>query len=174
MLYYLIVCRSLTYAQRTASALERAGITAHIMRSPKSIAGEGCSHSVKVSQRNLPDALRILHRTELDPRRVYITAATRRCSCDLSGQRGHLSAKAACGRPRLLLRHLTLCQSGPRWSQAGHGRSSSGLCLPGGGSPPVPGPQAGTGGLYQQCHPRPEYRHKGPGPSGRDSGHLRI
>ena len=26
--------------------------------------------------------------------------------------------------------------------------------LPGGGSPPVPGPQAGTGGLYQQCHPR--------------------
>lgn len=74
MLYYLIVCRSLTYAQRTASALERAGITAHIMRSPKSIAGEGCSHSVKVSQRNLPDALRILHRTELDPRRVYITA----------------------------------------------------------------------------------------------------
>ena len=35
--------------------------------------------------------------------------------------------KAACGRPRLLLRHLTLCQSGPRWSQAGHGRSSSGL-----------------------------------------------
>ena len=65
---------TLTYAQRTASALERAGITAHIMRSPKSIAGEGCSHSVKVSQRNLPDALRILHRTELDPRRVYITA----------------------------------------------------------------------------------------------------
>ena len=39
MLYYLIVCRSLTYAQRTAAALERAGITAHILRSPKSIAG---------------------------------------------------------------------------------------------------------------------------------------
>lgn len=31
MLYYLIVCRSLTYAQRTAAALERAGITAHIL-----------------------------------------------------------------------------------------------------------------------------------------------
>ena len=31
MVYYLIVCRSLTYAQRTASALERAGdgIAAH-------------------------------------------------------------------------------------------------------------------------------------------------
>lgn len=74
MLYYFIVCRSLTYAQRTATALERAGITAHIMRSPKSIAGEGCSHSVKVSQRNLPDALKVLHRAELDPRRVYISS----------------------------------------------------------------------------------------------------
>ena len=60
MLYYLIVCRSLTYAQRTAAALERAGITAHILRSPKSIAGEGCSHSVKISQRHLADALRVL------------------------------------------------------------------------------------------------------------------
>ena len=51
MVYYLIVCRSLTYAQRTASALERAGITAHILRSPKMISGKGCSHSVKVSER---------------------------------------------------------------------------------------------------------------------------
>lgn len=60
MVYYLIVCRSLTYAQRTASALERAGITAHILRSPKMISGEGCSHSVKVSERNLAPALLIL------------------------------------------------------------------------------------------------------------------
>ena len=74
MLYYLIVCRSLTYAQRTAAALERAGITARVLRSPKSISGEGCSHSVKISQRNLPDALRILQRVGLSPKRVYITA----------------------------------------------------------------------------------------------------
>ena len=67
MLYYLIVCRSLTYAQRTAAALERAGITA------KSIAGEGCSHSVKISQRHLADALRALHRAMLEPKRVFIT-----------------------------------------------------------------------------------------------------
>ena len=73
MLYYLIV-RSLTYAQRTAAALERAGITARVIRSPKSISGEGCSHSVKISQRNLPDALRVLQRVGLTPKRVYITA----------------------------------------------------------------------------------------------------
>ena len=74
MLYYLIVCRSLTYAQRTAAALERAGITARVLRSPKSISGEGCSHSVKISQRNLPDSLRVLQRVGLTPKRFYIPA----------------------------------------------------------------------------------------------------
>ena len=74
MLYYLIVCRSLTYAQRTAAALERAGITARILRSPKSVAGEGSSHAGKISQRRLPAALRGLQRTNLEPKRIYITA----------------------------------------------------------------------------------------------------
>lgn len=75
MVYYLIVCRSLTYAQRTAAVLERAGITARILRSPKSIAGEGCSHAVKVSERRLAEALVLLNRVELKPKRVYITEA---------------------------------------------------------------------------------------------------
>ena len=74
MLYYLIVCRSLTYAQRTAAALERTGITARVLRSPKSIAGEGCSHSVKISQRSLPEALLVLQRADLTPNRIFITA----------------------------------------------------------------------------------------------------
>ena len=74
MLYYLIVCRSLTYAQRTAAALERTGITARVLRSPKSIAGEGCSHSVKISQRSLPEALLVLQRADLPPKRIFITA----------------------------------------------------------------------------------------------------
>ena len=74
MLYYLIVCRSLTYAQRTAAALERAGITARVLRSPKSISGEGCSHSVRIPQRYLPDALRVLRRADLSPKRIYVTA----------------------------------------------------------------------------------------------------
>lgn len=72
MVYYLIVCRSLTYAQRTEQVLSRAGITAHIMRAPKSIDGEGCSHGVKVAERNLSTALTILARTGLSPKRVLI------------------------------------------------------------------------------------------------------
>lgn len=75
MVYYLIICRSLTYAQRTASVLERVGITAHIMRAPRSVAGEGCSHGVKISQRRLPEALVALKRAGLSPSRVFIMDA---------------------------------------------------------------------------------------------------
>ena len=75
MIYYLIICRSLTFAQKTAAALERAGITAHIMRSPKMITDVGCSHAVKVSERRLADSLQILGRVGLSPERVYIMSA---------------------------------------------------------------------------------------------------
>lgn len=75
MVYYLIVCRSLTYAQRTQLALERAGITAYVLRSPKVIDSEGCSHSVKVSERNLAPALVVLARVGLSPKRVFIMAS---------------------------------------------------------------------------------------------------
>lgn len=75
MVYYLIMCRSLTFAQKTAAALDRAGITAHIMRSPKSIAQTGCGYSVKVSELRLADALKVLNRVNLSPERVYIISA---------------------------------------------------------------------------------------------------
>ena len=75
MVYYLIICRSLTYAQKTAAALERAGITAYIMRAPKTVSESGCSHAVKVSERSLADALLVLKRVGLSPERVYIMSA---------------------------------------------------------------------------------------------------
>ena len=76
MVYYLILCRSLTYAQRTATALERAGIGAHILRAPRAVAGEGCAHCVKIAERNLARALPVLSRAGLSPRRVFLTGGT--------------------------------------------------------------------------------------------------
>jgi len=75
--YYLILCRSLTHAQRTAFTLERVGITAPIQRAPSAIAVEGCSHVVRVAERHLPRALSALSRAELSPSRVFLS--------DLSG-----------------------------------------------------------------------------------------
>lgn len=71
MLYYLIVCRSLTYAQRTAAALERAGILTRTLRSPKRISGEGCSHCVRIARRDLDGALMVLRQARLEPKRVF-------------------------------------------------------------------------------------------------------
>lgn len=71
MVYYLIICRSLTYAQRTAKALERVGITAIVTRTPRDISETGCGYSVKVSEHRLADALVALQNAELTPRKVY-------------------------------------------------------------------------------------------------------
>ena len=72
MVYYLILCRSLTYAQRTARVLEQSGISGHVMRTPRSIAGEGCGYCVKISEKQLNKALMLLRREGLGPKQVYI------------------------------------------------------------------------------------------------------
>ena len=69
---YLLLYRSLTYAQWAAVALERAGISVYLVRTPKSLAGEGCGYSLKVSVRDGPDAILVLKRNARPPRRVYL------------------------------------------------------------------------------------------------------
>lgn len=69
---YLIICRSLTYAQRTAAVLERAGIHAPIQRAPKPAAEEGCSHAVRVTEQQLTRALTVLNRAEMSPTRIFL------------------------------------------------------------------------------------------------------
>lgn len=71
MIFYLIVCRSLTYAQRTAATLERSGIPANILRSPAGVSAKGCSYSVKIAHNRLTDALAALNRAGLKPVSVY-------------------------------------------------------------------------------------------------------
>ena len=72
MVHYIIICRSLTYAQRTAKVLERAGITAIVMRPPEDIMGEGCAYGVKLRQRNLAQALKLLKDVGMSHGKVYL------------------------------------------------------------------------------------------------------
>jgi len=74
MVQYLILCRSLTYAQKAARVLERTGITASILRAPKALGKEGCAYCVKVSERRLQAALTVLKNTETRVGRVYLLA----------------------------------------------------------------------------------------------------
>ena len=75
MVYYLIICRSLTYAQRTAQVLERAGIFGAVLRSPKLISKEGCGYCVRIQERKLTDALIVLRREGLAPKQVFLQSA---------------------------------------------------------------------------------------------------
>ena len=69
---YLIMCRSLTYAQRVANALERAGIGARVLRSPAEISPSGCSYSVRFAQRNLSRVMTVLNRSRLPHLGIYV------------------------------------------------------------------------------------------------------
>ena len=71
-MYYLIMCRSLTYAQRVAGTLERAGIPARILRSPAEISPKGCSYSVRVGGRHLSRTLTVLAQKRLPYLGIYV------------------------------------------------------------------------------------------------------
>lgn len=72
---YLIMCRSLTHAQRMSRALERAGISARVLRSPAEISPSGCSYSVKIAAQTLSRALPVLNRMHLTHGGVYVGTA---------------------------------------------------------------------------------------------------
>jgi hypothetical protein len=71
VVYYLLLCKSITYAQHAARALERAGITAIVTRAPQRIAAEGCVYCVKISGRYLSDALVTVRNAGIGNVRVF-------------------------------------------------------------------------------------------------------
>ncbi len=75
MIYYLLICRSLTYAQRAAKALEYAGITAIVTKVPQLIPTDGCGYSVKVSAKHVSNALVALKDAELYPIKIFVNYA---------------------------------------------------------------------------------------------------
>ncbi|MDR2421268.1 MAG: DUF3343 domain-containing protein [Oscillospiraceae bacterium] len=71
MLSYLFICRSVTYAQRTAKALESAGISAVVARAPHGLASGGCAYCVRVPGVRIAQALIAIKNAGLPPARVY-------------------------------------------------------------------------------------------------------
>jgi hypothetical protein len=75
VIYYLLTCRSLTYAQRAAKALEHAGVTAIVTKVPQLITSDGCGYCVKVSAKHVSNALIALKDAELYPIKIYVLYA---------------------------------------------------------------------------------------------------
>lgn len=72
MSHYLLMCKSLTYAQRTARVLERYGISSGIIKAPQGLNPAGCAHCVKITDRHFADAMRALSAAEVYPSRIFI------------------------------------------------------------------------------------------------------
>ena len=60
MQYSLILCRSLTYAQRAARTLERDGITATVRKAPQGASDRGCTYALKLRSSVLSRAVMLL------------------------------------------------------------------------------------------------------------------
>lgn len=71
MLYYLLLCKSLTYAQRSARVLEQSGITVTVSKVPQSVSIQGCAYCVKVSERKVREAINLLRQAGLAPGRAF-------------------------------------------------------------------------------------------------------
>jgi len=71
MLNYYLVCRSVTFAQRTARALDSQGITAYVTRTPRHLPVNSCSYCVKIPDRLLAQSLMCIKNAALPPVRVF-------------------------------------------------------------------------------------------------------
>ena len=69
--YYLIMCRSLTYAQRALYTLERSGISGSLVKVPQSVSQTGCSYGVKVPSRRVRDAVELLKKRQVPHGKIF-------------------------------------------------------------------------------------------------------
>ena len=67
----LILCRSLTYAQRAARTLSRAGIGAGVLRAPQGLSPSGCSYCVRISEKSLEETLRRLEKAGIPYGKIF-------------------------------------------------------------------------------------------------------
>lgn len=69
-MHYILMCRSLTLAQRAARVLQRAGIFASVTKAPQSANPGGCTYGVKIAQRNLAAAQAQLERADIQVQKI--------------------------------------------------------------------------------------------------------
>ncbi len=69
----LILFRSLTFAQRAAHALERAGVTATVRKAPQGLTDRGCTYCVRLRANRLSGALTLLEQRGMEHGKVFLS-----------------------------------------------------------------------------------------------------
>ena len=72
---YLITCRSLTSAQKTAQLLERNGINSLVIKAPQGLSNAGCGYAVSI-YRNISYAVSLLRSARILNGKVFEKQAT--------------------------------------------------------------------------------------------------
>ncbi len=72
MKHYLIMCRSVTSAQRAAKLLERALIRAAVTKAPSHLTRSGCAYALRLHAK-LEEAVRILRKNEIVFGKIYLS-----------------------------------------------------------------------------------------------------
>ena len=71
MEHYLILARSITYAQRMQRAVSAAGVRCQMFRAPRDLAESGCAYVLKVGASELNRALGAIYRSGLGTVRLF-------------------------------------------------------------------------------------------------------
>ena len=82
----LIVCRSITYAQRASRAIGRVGVSHQILRLPAGVVNSGCGYAVRVRSSHLHAALHAMAQEGMQPSALFVweNGAYREVRHDLS------------------------------------------------------------------------------------------
>ena len=68
---YILLCRSMSSAQRAARALQKAGVFASVTKAPQSANPGGCTYGVKIGERNLALAQSILQEERVEIGKIF-------------------------------------------------------------------------------------------------------
>ena len=71
MEHYLILARSVTYAQRMQRAVTGVGVRCQMFRAPRDLSESGCAYAIKVSREEMEKALNAIYKAGLGPVRVF-------------------------------------------------------------------------------------------------------
>lgn len=74
---YVILARSVTYAQRMQKLLGQAGIRCQISRAPRDLTDLGCAYILRLDEKNVAQALTILRLEDFDPLRLFLSSQGR-------------------------------------------------------------------------------------------------
>ncbi len=72
MKHYLIMCRSVTAAQRAARLLERSLIHAAVTKAPSHLTRSGCAYAVRLHGK-LEQAVRLLRKNDIIFGKIYVS-----------------------------------------------------------------------------------------------------